>query len=157
MVEIISRARGPGPQDARLRQVLDQNRATITRIADHITAGGYSASKAPKVQAKPDGLMIHVIGGAPAARTVVPRIRVSLNGRVVAVDDGTSKQIHHIGDLRRRNGADVFVLATRANGFFSPVDEAVGEALRDMDGAILSADYTEDDLAADMGKALGYT
>jgi hypothetical protein len=40
MVEIISPRDGPRPQDARLKALIDNNRATITRLADHLTQGG---------------------------------------------------------------------------------------------------------------------
>lgn len=155
MVGIISRASGPGSEDARLRKALGENRATITKIADHITQGGYSASKAPKPERKPDGLVIHVLGGPPAESAVHPKIRISLNGRVVAYDEGTGRQIHHIGDLRRRDGRDVFVLATATNGYFRPVDDAVSDVLLDIDGRVLSEGCTEDQLAAEISRKLG--
>lgn len=155
MVEIISRARGPGDQDRRLRRVLDENRGTITRIADHITSGGYSAGKAPKEEPKPDGLIIHVLGGQ-AAREERPRMRVSPNGRVVAYDEVSGRQIHHIGDIRRREGVDRLVLATKANGYFGPVDDDVAAALADLDGIELDVAGAEEILAAEIGRRLGY-
>ena len=70
MVEIVSRGDGPRPQDARLKAFLDRNRATITKLADHLTQGGYSAGK--RAQATPqrveDKTIVHVLGGARQRR-----------------------------------------------------------------------------------------
>ncbi|BBE73922.1 hypothetical protein [Oharaeibacter diazotrophicus] len=155
MVDIISRASGPGPQDERLRKILTQNRGTIAKIADHLTQGGYSASQKPKEEPKPEGRIVHVLGGAAAAGPADVRIRVSINGRVVAYDAGSGRQIHHLGDLRRREGREVFVLATAANGFFAPVDPEVAAALAPFDGTALAPEGGEDRLAGDIARALG--
>ena len=78
-----------------------------------------------------------------------------MNGRVISKDQNTGRQLHHIGDVRNRNGEQIFVLATKQNGFFSPVDETIGEALAGLDGSRLTATYTEEQLAADIGAKLG--
>ncbi|TIU61482.1 MAG: hypothetical protein E5W15_32020, partial [Mesorhizobium sp.] len=67
----------------------------------------------------------------------------------------TGRQLHHIGDIRNCGGEQVFVLATKQNGFFSPVDEAVAQELADLDGSRLGASYSEEQLAADIGVKLG--
>ena len=46
MVEIISKRDGSRREDAAMRRLIEQNRATITRLADHISGGSYSAGKA---------------------------------------------------------------------------------------------------------------
>jgi len=155
MVEIISKRDGSRREDAAMRRLIEQNRATITRLADHISGGGYSAGKAPKPKPQAKGLIIHAVGGARPAAEACPRIRVSLNGRVVAVDENSGRQLHHIGDLRHRDGCDVFVLATKANQYFSPVDDDIAAALADFDGGRLGPDYGEEQLAADIGNRLG--
>jgi hypothetical protein len=78
-----------------------------------------------------------------------------MNGRVISKDQNTGRQLHHIGDIRYRGGDEVFVLATKQNGFFAPVDETVAEALADLDGSRLAANYTEEQLAFDIGAKLG--
>jgi hypothetical protein len=78
-----------------------------------------------------------------------------MNGRVISKDQNTGRQLHHIGDIRNRDGEQTFVLATKQNGFFSPVDGSVAEALADLDGSRLAASYTEEQLAADIGAKLG--
>ena len=155
MVDIISKRDGPRREDVPLKQLIEQNRGTITRLADQISGGSYSASKMPQPKPQAQGLIIHVGSSRQTAAEILPTIRVSMNGRVIAVDFNSGRQLHHIGDLRRRDGVDVFVLATKKNGFIAPVDEAIAESLAGLDGARVDAAYTEDRLAADIGLKLG--
>jgi hypothetical protein len=71
------------------------------------------------------------------------------------MDMNSARQLHHIGDIRRRDGIDIFVLATKSNGFFAPVDATIAEPLAAIDGVWLDAIYTEEKLAADIGVKLG--
>lgn len=155
MVDIISKRDGPRREDVPLKRLIEQNRSTIVRLADQISGGGYSASKKPRRQPKAEGLIIHVGGGVAPVAEAKPSIRVTLNGRVISKDQNTGRQLHHIGDIRNRDGNQVFVLATKQNGFFSPVDEIVSVALADLDGRHLAATYSEEQLAADIGAKLG--
>jgi len=155
MVEIISKRDGPRREDVQVKRLIEQNRSTITRIADQISGGGYSASRQPRQQPKAEGLIIHVGGSAATTTEASPSIRVTMNGRVISKDQNTGRQLHHIGDVRNRNGEQVFVLATKDNGFFSPVDDAIAEALTELDGSRLTATYTEEQLAADISAKLG--
>ncbi|MDX8443924.1 hypothetical protein [Mesorhizobium australafricanum] len=157
MVEIISKRDGSRREDAAIKRLIEQNRATITRLADHISGGSYSARKTAKPKPEAKGLIIHSVGSARPTADANPRIRISLNGRVIAVDENSGRQLHHIGDLRRRDGTDVFVLATKVNQYFSPVDEDIAAALADLDGGRLGPDYGEEQLAADIGNRLGMT
>ena len=155
MVEIISKGDGSRREDAAIKRLIEQNRTIITRLADHISAGGYSAGKAAKPKPEAKGLIIHVGSSARPTADANPKVRISLNGRVIVVDEDSSRQLHHIGDLRRRNGAEVFVLATKENQYFSPVDEDIAAALADLDGSQLGPDYGEEQLAAEIGNRLG--
>ena len=155
MVEIISRRDGPRREDAQVKRLIEQNRPTIERIADQISGGGYSASRKPRQQPKAEGLIIHVGGGSPVAAEASPSIRVSMNGRVISVDRNTGRQLHHIGDIRQRGGQEVFVLATKQNGFFAPVEDSIVQALVELDGARIDAARTEEQLAAEIGERLG--
>ncbi|MBA1142959.1 hypothetical protein [Mesorhizobium neociceri] len=155
MVEIISKRDGPRREDVQVKRLIEQNRSTIVRLADQISGGGYSASRKPRQQPKAEGLIIHVGGSAATAAEASPSIRVTMNGRVISKDQNTGRQLHHIGDVRNRNGEQIFVLATKQNGFFSPVDEIIAEALAGLDGSRLTATYTEEQLAADIGAKLG--
>ncbi len=155
MVEIISKRDGPRREDVQVKRLIEQNRSTIVRLADQLSAGGYSASKRPRQQPKAEGLIIHVGGGSASASEARPSVHVSMNGRVVSKDQNTGRQLHHIGDIRNRDGEQVFVLATRQNGYFAPVDENVSEALTELDGLRLTATHTEEQLVADISAKLG--
>lgn len=155
MVEIISKRDGPRREDVQVKRLIEQNRSTIVQLADQISGGGYSASRKPRRKPQAEGLIIHVGGGSSVAPEADPSIRVSINGRVISVDRNTGRQLHHIGDIRNRAGEQVFVLATKQNGFFSPVDEAVAQPLAGLDGSRLVATYTEEQLAADIAAKLG--
>ncbi|TIN30893.1 MAG: hypothetical protein E5Y25_33040, partial [Mesorhizobium sp.] len=67
MVEIISKRDGSRREDAAMKRLIEQNRATITRLADHLTGGSYSAGKAQKPKAQAKGLIIHSLGSAGPA------------------------------------------------------------------------------------------
>ncbi|WP_246684325.1 MULTISPECIES: hypothetical protein [unclassified Mesorhizobium] len=155
MVEIISKRDGPRREDVQVKRLIEQNRSTIVRLADQISGGGYSASRKPRQQPKAEGLIIHVGGSAAHVAEAKPSIHVTMNGRVISKDQNTGRQLHHIGDIRNRGGDQTFVLATKQNGFFSPVDEIIAEALADLDGSRLASTYTEEQLAADIGAKLG--
>ncbi|OHV72693.1 hypothetical protein [Ensifer sp. LCM 4579] len=159
MVEIISRRDGPRREDAEIKQLIERNRSVITRIADHISAGAYSASKTVRPEApKARDLIIHHAGaGGASPDETCPYIRISLNGRVVVVDRNTGRQTQYLGEIRRRNGTEVFVLATKENGFISSLDETFAATLAEFDGRRLEPDYTEERLAEELGSALGIT
>jgi hypothetical protein len=139
MVDIVSKHSGPRPEDERARRVIEANRPTIERLADHLTNGAWSARRQPKAEPQPEGLVIHTARATTQTEPPRPFVRVAVNGRVSMVDLNTGRQMHHLGDVRRRDGREVFRLATRENGFFSPVDAEIAEALADLDGQILDA------------------
>ena len=155
MVDIISKRDGPRREDVSLKQLINNNRVIITQLADHLSGGSYSASKKPPSAPQAEGLIIHVGGGRPAAAEISENVRVTRNGRVIIMDMNSARQLHHIGDIRRRDGIDIFVLATKSNGFFAPVDATIAEPLAAIDGVWLDAIYTEEKLAADIGVKLG--
>ncbi|WP_192384406.1 hypothetical protein [Mesorhizobium silamurunense] len=155
MVEIISKRDGPRREDVQVKRLIEQNRSTIVRLADQISGGGYSASRMPRQQPKAEGLIIHVGGGTATVAEAKPSIQVTINGRVISKDQDTGRQLHHIGDIRNRGGEQIFVLATKQNGYFAPVDETVAAKLADMDGSRLTATYSEEQLAGDIGAKLG--
>lgn len=153
MVEIFSRQDGPRREDAQVRRLIEQNRGVITKLADHFSGGLYSESKKPKTAPQAQGLIIHIGGSAPA-HAPEPRIRITPNGRVIAVDVSSGRQLQHFGDLRDRQGVQMFALATTANGFIASLDDAIIEALSDMNGVSVGPAYGTADLAADIGLRL---
>ena len=60
-----------------------------------------------------------------------------------------------LGQIRRENGARRFVLATKANGFFSELPTETAACLAGIDGAQLTGDYGDDRLSADIRDRLG--
>lgn len=154
MVDIISKRDGPRREDAEIRQFLGQNRSIITRLADQISNGQYSRSKRPKPTPQPEGLIIH-IGDRPAAEPELqPRIRITANGRAIAVDTVSSRQLVHFGDIRQTGSVRTFVLATAANGYVAPLDGETVDALADIDGVLIGPSYDAGELAADIGRRL---
>lgn len=156
MVDIITKRDGPRREDVQARHLIEANRPVINRLADHLTNGAFSARQNAPAPRAPEasGLIIHTARSTAITEPPKPFVRVALNGRVSAVDANTGRQLHHLGDLRRRPEGQVFVLATRANGFFSPVDEAVAAALADLDGKTVER-ADEAALTGEIGARLG--
>lgn len=148
MVDVFVKGGDRRPLDPRMRAMLGNNRQTLTRMADHLTNGAFSAAKAPPAEPKPEGLIIHAAGQAAAAREPRREIRVALNGRVLMIDADTGRQLHLLGAVRGGR----FALATRENGFMARLDEAVAAPLRDLDA---SAFESEDALATRIASSLG--
>lgn len=157
MVEIFSRGDGQRPQDARLKAFLDQNRSTITKIADHLSNGQYSANKQPKPKAEPEasGKIIHALGGlASSAAEQRPCVRATVNGRVIVVDDNSGRQLYYLGEIRRRDNQIMFLLARAENGFSAPLTDPFVEKLDDLDRALLAPDGGEDALVDEIASRL---
>lgn len=156
MVEIISKPRGPRREDVQARQLIERNRGTIQRLADQLTGGARPISRArDPTGPRPEGTIIHVLGQAPASDQPQPYVRISPNDRVILADADSGRQLHHLGELRRVDGERRFVLATRENGFFAPLDAQVGTVLADLDGARLGQGYDEERLTAAIRERLG--
>lgn len=154
MVEIFSKQDGPRREDAQVKRLIEQNRGVITKLADQLSSGRYSESKKPKPVPQAEGLIIHIGGSAKPAPEPEPKIRVTANGRVIAVDIGTGRQLQHFGEIREARGTKIFRLSTKANGFIAPLDDQVAELLADIDGVLLGPAYGDKDLAADIGLRL---
>lgn len=157
-LDFVPKRSGSRPEDQAARRLIEQNRGTIERLADQISNGAYSASKRTAKPAAPEasGLIVSDLRAPRLPDSARPYVRISPNRRVVVVDENTSRQMHHLGDLRRVNGRTAFVLATTANGFFSSLDAGLAERLAPLDGVALDADRTEEALAAEIGALLGY-
>ncbi len=155
MVEFFSKSSEPNRDDARMRQILRDNRSTIVRLADQFSQGAYSASRAPREAPKAEGLIIHTGTRTPVADVPEPYAKVSLNGRVLVVDGASGRQLDHLGNVIRIAGENRFRLATRANGFFDPLADDKAEALADLDGCRIDAGFQEAAFLAEIEKRLG--
>lgn len=148
MVHIISKKDGPRREDVAAMRLIKENRSTIEALANRFSGGRYSEMRKPPKPPQIEGLVQHYMGATKVAETERPAyVRVSLNGRVVIVDGDTSKQLHFLGEIRSRDGGQEFVLATRKNKFFSPMDDDLSEKLADFDHSTINADFSEEDLA----------
>ena len=162
MVDIISKRDGPRREDVRARKLIHENRATITQLADLLTQGGYSASKAAKAAAaagpKAEGKLIHDLSPASVRSqdTGDLRVKVSLNNRVVAYDGGSGRQVHLLGEIRRQDGMRYFALAASTNGFLSDLPAEVLGPIEELDGQIIDAACPESLLAQEICERLGY-
>lgn len=157
MTHLFSGRSEPRREDAAARQLIERNRDVIERLADQISNGAWSARKAaaatPAAEPQPQGLIIRH-GGVPAPAEPRPYVRVSPNGRVTQVDYETNRQMRHLGEVRRVDGVWRFVLATGANGFFSPLDEEAAARLADLDGARMGAGRDDARLAEEIAERL---
>lgn len=160
MVDIISKRDGPRAEDVRARKLIEENRATITKLADQFSQGAYSASRAATKKPEPQltGKLYHQVGGrAPrATRPDSVRVRISVNNRVVAFDPESGRQIHFLGEIRRLDGQRYFALALTENGFMSNVAPEVIEAIGELDGQIIDSNCPESLLAEEISERLGY-
>lgn len=156
MVEIISKRDGPRREDRDTRRLIERNRGTIERIAGHLTGGAFSTPR-PVADSAPEtrGPIVHVLGGRPGGGPPRPYVRVSPNGRVVMVDHETGRQMAHLGEIRRSAGVRRFVLATRENGFFAPLDPELAEAIEPLDQLSVADEDAEEQLSSEIGRRLG--
>lgn len=157
MVDIISKRDGPRREDVEAKRLIEANRGTIERLADRFSNGAYSARKtaATAEGAAPAGVIIHTARRTTLSGTPRPFVRIAINGRVSVVDANSGRQLHHVGDLRRQDKGQCFRLATRENGFFSPVDSEVAAALSDLDGQAVDR-TSETQFTTDIAARLGF-
>ena len=159
-VDIISKRGGPRQEDKQAKDHLRRNWGTIEKLADQISGGSYSANKAKAAQTgKPatparSGLIFVDQAARPAADAAVPYLKISQNGRVILADRNTAVQLHFLGQLKRHNGQTVFVIATAANGFITPLDPDLHASIEDLADKVIGAGYAEDDLFRDISSRL---
>ncbi|MBJ2151777.1 hypothetical protein [Paracoccus sp. IB05] len=164
MVDIISKRDGPRREDERARRMIQANQGAITQIADHLTQGSYSANKRAKAAGAkappaPEGKLIYdgAAGAQISSDTGEIRVRVSVNNRVVAYDSGSGRQVFHLGEIRRQEATRYFAIASRENGFFSPLPDEVTEKIGELDGQIIDQACPESLLAAEISERLGFS
>jgi len=154
MVEIISKSDGPRREDAAAKHFLRENAATITKIADQLSGGrrrnlATSLSPSPTPDRRP-----RTAPSRDAEKK--PYTKISLNGRVVAVDFNTGRQLHLIGEIRGKGAVRRFVLARAENGFFASLDDELVKLLWDIDGRLTPNDVEEEQLVQTIDARLGY-
>ena len=157
MVTIISKQDGPSKKEAELKQHLRQNRGTLEGMVKALKHGpmAHLAQPEPTIQAPQGSGKTVFYKNTSSEGDAKPYVRVSMNGRVVLVDYETGSQLHHLGDVRGKGAAAKFALATKANGFFAPVEAEIAEALKGLDGRAAGDRETEEAFKADVAAALG--
>ena len=151
-MDIHSRLNSQRPEDRRAQDHLRRNWGTIEKLADTLSGGKYSADKARKAAPPPQaqGLIIVDQAGPRLPEVPVPYLRISMNGRVVLADTSSGVQLHFLGQIRRVNGAQCFVVATAENGFITPLDAELADKIADLANRQISRGYSEADLADDI-------
>ncbi len=151
MVTIISKQDGPRLEDIPQYRAIQKNRPIIQGLINQLTGGGLSRTAKPQGEPEANSTKsIHVMGSQPASARGQPVVRISLNDRVVIMDNLHARQLLHLGNLRYTDSGKTFFVATKDNGFFSPVDPEIAEVLSDLDGLVLDDAVTEDVLAAEI-------
>jgi hypothetical protein len=160
-VDIISKRSGPREEDKHAKNQLRHNWGTIEKLADQISGGSYSANKArASAGTKPAGpqasgtIFVDQSPRRPADPSA-PYLRISSNGRVVLADSNSGRQLHFLGELKRRDGAVRFIMATAANGYVTPLEAELQTMIGASADAVLGHDYSEDDLFRDLSSCLG--
>lgn len=151
MVDIFSKKDGPRLEDVKAKKLLSENAGTIRRLADQISNGGYSRMQSDKArreqEPRPEGLIIHDLKQRRTDHTPEPYVKVSLNNRVVLVDRATGRQMQMLGEIRGSFMSRSLVLATKENGYLSPLDEEMHNAIAHLEGVAIKDEFTESELA----------
>jgi len=156
MVEIISKSDGPRREEAAAKHFIRENAATINKIAQQLSGGRIRSLSNTEPAPAPLSLKR---GPAALCRDAEkkPYVKISLNGRVIAVDFNSGRQLHHIGEIRGQGPARRFLLATRENHFFTPLDSDLLALLSDLDGATTLDAAAEEKLVRILDARLGYS
>lgn len=155
MVHIISKRDGPRKEDVAAKRLIENNRATIDRIANKLTGGGWQQPRATTEPAVERRTVSSVSLASPGpAQAATPFVRISPNDRVVVIDLTTGRQLHFIGEIR---GGDErrFTLATRENGFFALVAEELRGKLVHLDGRVVPDEAAEELLKREIALGIG--
>ena len=159
MVDIFSKRDGPRLEDVKAKRLLSENAGTIRKLADQISNGGFSRMRTEQArrreEPKPDGLIIHDLKASSQTGAPEPYVKVSVNNRVVLVDRNSGRQLQFLGEIRGNFRARSFVMATKENGFFSPVEEDTAAMIGHLNNVAITPDFTESDLAETLENSLG--
>jgi len=147
-LDIISRKSGPRREDEQAKRYIAQNWGTIEKLADQISGGRYTADKARKNAPPPQASGKIIIDQAARASSQVskPYLRISVNGRVLIADQNSGRQLTLLGQLKRVSGVVRFMIATRENGFFTPLDDDTYALISDLADTAVNRTFTEKDL-----------
>ncbi|QCP85519.1 hypothetical protein EYE35_07450 [Cereibacter sphaeroides] len=154
MVDLILRRDGPRREDEAARLLIDSNRDRIGRLADQLTGGGWSAQQAARAAAPAAAPASMPAAARRPTGDAQPYLRFSSNGRVVIACANSARQLHFLGELRRRDGRLRFVLATAENGFIAPLEDALAARISDLDGLLLATETDREALEVTLRERL---
>lgn len=160
MVTIISKG-GPDKKADEARKLVADNRGTIQAMVNALGGGADGRrARAPQPQTadtpEQRAVFRRFSASLPAGNDEIkPYLRISLNNRVIIADSNSARQLHFLGELRGKNAARRFVLATRENGFIGPLEEDLREKLADLDNSFVPTDAALEALSAKLAERLG--
>ncbi len=148
-MDIITKRDGPRREDMEAKRHIQRNLGTIERLADQLSGGAYSARKKIKKMApQASGLILSDLGaGKSVADEPRPYLRITPNGRVALLDLNTGLQMQVLGQITRKNGQNVFLLATKKSGFISPIDPDLFALVSVLNGVQIDNDFSEEKLS----------
>ena len=145
MTSRFSKREGLRKEDLPYYKLVEKNRPVIRGLMNHLTGGALSRAKSRPADEADESTKSFYIGKATNAHAPGrPIVHISFNNRVLVIDDVHNKQLLHLGNLVRAAEGTKFLLATKENDFFAPVAETIQEVLKDLDGSILSEQFTQD-------------
>lgn len=158
-MDIFSKREGPRAEDVKAKRLIAENAPVIRKLADQISNGGFSRMRQEEAQRregpKPTGLIFHDMKSSVRSETPEPYVKVSVNNRVVLVDRTNGRQLQMLGEIRGNFLRRAFVLATKDNGFFSPMDEELHSAIGHLEDVEITSEFSEKDLARTIEDCLG--
>ena len=141
------------------KRLIQENSGTIRKLADQISNGGFTKMRQEEARRrekpKPEGLIIHDLKAPSKPDTPDPYVKVSINNRVVLADASSGRQLQLLGEIRRNGFSKAFVLATKANGYRSPVSDETYAAIQHLSQAAITQEFSEASLVQEIEKALG--
>lgn len=151
-MDIRTRLNSERPEDKQAQAHIKRNWGTIEKLADTLSGGKYSADKAKQAAPPPQaqGLIIVDQARPRLPDAPVPYLRISLNGRVVLADTSSGIQLHFLGQIKRVNGEQRFVIASAENGFIASLAPELSEKIADLENLLINRAYSEEALAEDI-------
>lgn len=158
-MDIISKSDGPRAEDVKAKRMISQNLPAIRKLADQISNGGFTRMRQMQAERnkKPEaeGLLIFDMKARLRNDVPEPYIKISVNNRVVLADKASGRQIQLIGEIRGSSLSRKLTLATKENGFISPLDPEALEAIGHLEGLEINHEFTESDLSKTLECLLG--
>ncbi len=160
-LDIFSKREGPRAEDVKAKRMISENMPVIRKLADQISNGGFTQMRQQQAERnkepQAEGKLIFDMKARATVDEPEPYVKVSLNNRVVLADRKSARQLAMIGEIRGNFLSRKLFLATRENGFISPLDEELLGCIAQLEGVEINTDYTEEELVVTLEQLLGLT